>query len=140
MNKLNIMKNKTLLFMLLGLVILSACGSLKSKDTSKSELGKELTERNRGTVSLLTRVIQLPGVVRVNGLPVINKTANSVIATATQEPLYILNSYIVGSSFNSVNQLIDSFNVKSIKILSVSEAAEYGTRAANGVIKIITYE
>ncbi len=134
------MKNASLLLTVIAVVILYSCGSSKSKDTSKSELEQELTEKNRGAVSLLTRVIQLPGIVRRNGRPVINKTANSILASATEEPLYILNSYIVGSSFNSVNQLVDSFNVKTIEILSDAAAAEYGTRAANGVIKITTYD
>ncbi|AZQ59497.1 hypothetical protein EJ994_12025 [Maribacter sp. MJ134] len=134
------MKNVSLLLTVIAVVILYSCGSSKAKDTSKSELEQELTEKNRGAVSLLTRVIQLPGIVRRNGRPVINKTANSILASATEEPLYILNSYIVGSSFNSVNQLVDSFNVKTIEILSDAAAAEYGTRAANGVIKITTYD
>ncbi|WP_396636005.1 TonB-dependent receptor plug domain-containing protein [Maribacter sp. R77961] len=134
------MKNVSLLLMIITLLIFNSCGSSKSKNTTKSELEQELNEKNRGAVSLLTRVIQLPGIVRRNGRPVINKTANSILASATEEPLYILDSYIVGSSFSSVNQLVDSFNVKTIEILSDAAAAEYGARAANGVIKITTYD
>ncbi len=134
------MKTRTVVSILLGLIVMYSCGSSKSKDTSKSELKQELTEKNRGTVSLLDRIIQLPGVVLRNGNPIINKTANSINANATEEPLYILNSYIVGSSFRSINALVDSFNVKKIKVLSSVEAAEYGSRAANGVIRITTYQ
>lgn len=38
-----------------------------------------------------------------------------------------------------LDQLVDSFNVKEIKVLSGPAASEYGSRGANGVIIITTY-
>jgi len=59
---------------------------------------------------------------------------------ASGEPLYILDDYIVGQSFRSVNELVESVNVKKVEALSASEASLYGSRAASGIIKITTYK
>lgn len=72
-------------------------------------------------------------------MPIINKTSNSFASGGSQEPLYVLNNQIIGNSFHSINELIDSYNVKKIVILSGADAAGYGTQGANGVIKITSY-
>ena len=125
-------------FFLIALMVCS-CNSSKSTTVKKSELNKELNEKNKGNVSLLDRIRRKPGIVIRNGVPAINKASNSFSASNT-EPLYVLNSYVVGSSFRSVNQLVDSFNVKDIKVLAGAEASEYGSRGANGVIIITTFD
>jgi hypothetical protein len=125
-------------FFLIALMVCS-CNSSKSTTVKKSELNKELNEKNKGNVSLLDRIRRKPGIVIRNGVPAINKASNSFSASNT-EPLYVLNSYVVGSSFRSVNQLVDSFNVKDIKIVAGAEASEYGSRGANGVIIITTFD
>ena len=73
-------------------------------------------------------------------MPLINKAANSLSSGGSQEPLYVVNSQIIGNSFDSINDLIDSFNVKSIRILSGSEASSYVTQGGKGVILITTYK
>ncbi len=80
----------------------------------------------------------MPGVIIRNGVPLINKMSNSVYEGGSSEPLYVLNDYIVGNSFRDINQLIDNNNVKEIIVLTGSDASEYGSRGAKGVIKIIT--
>ena len=125
-------------FFLIALMVCS-CNSSKSTTVKKSELNKELNEKNKGNVSLLDRIRRKPGIVIRNGVPAINKASNSFSASNT-EPLYVLNSYVVGSSFRSVNQLVDSFNVKDIKVVAGAEASEYGSRGANGVIIITTFD
>ena len=125
-------------FFLIALMV-CRCNSSKSTTVQKSELNKELNEKNKGNVSLLDRIRRKPGIVIRNGVPAINKASNSFSASNT-EPLYVLNSYVVGSSFRSVNQLVDSFNVKDIKIVAGAEASEYGSRGANGVIIITTFD
>jgi len=118
--------------------MVSSCKSSKSTSNVKSELNKDLNEKNRGSVSLLDQIRRKSGIIIRNGVPILNKTANSFSSNSVQ-PLYVLNSYIVGSSFRTINQLVDNFNVKEIKVLSGSDASEFGSRAANGVIIIITY-
>lgn len=135
------MKKLYALLSLLIILVFSNCSSSKFDKTSDStDIQKQIAEKNRGNISLLTRVRQLPGVSIRYGKPVITKTANSINSSGSVEPLYILNDYPVGQSFESVNGLVDNFNVKKIKVLSDQEASFYGSRAAQGVIKITTYD
>ncbi|WP_299319116.1 TonB-dependent receptor plug domain-containing protein [uncultured Maribacter sp.] len=124
---------------LIGIILLCSCGSAKSTTKDKSSLDTELREKNRANVSLLQRIRQKPGVVLQNNVPILNKTTNSFDSGGNQEPLYVLNNQIIGNSFHSVNELIDSYNVKKIVILSGADAAGYGTQGSNGVIKITSY-
>jgi len=119
------------------LLLMVACKSTQSQEVG--ELGQNLEERNRNNISLLLRIRQLPGVTISNGVPVIINTSNSIDKGANVEPLYLLNDYIVGNNFRALNELVDSYNVKSVRKLSSSEAAYYGSRAGNGVIKVTTY-
>ena len=121
------------------LLFLSLASCISTQPTQAGVLGQELEEKNRNNLSLLQRIRQLPGVTISNGVPVIINTANSIDKSANVEPLYVLNNYIVGNSFRSVIELVDSYNVKSVRKLSSSEASFYGSRAGNGVIKITTY-
>ncbi len=126
-------------FLLFLCIFLSACGT--SKNTSSTDdvsLDQSLQEKNRVTISLLNRIRQKPGVIIRNGVPLINKMSNSVYEGGSGEPLYILNNNIIGNSFRDINQLVDNVNVKEIIILTGSDASEYGSRGAKGVIKIIT--
>lgn len=133
------MKRIQSLFILFAFLSLASCSS--SKNTSdQQDLAQELTEKNKGNITLLQRIRQLPGVVVRNGVPYFNKASNSITGAASIEPLYVLDEYIVGNSFHSVNQLVDNFNVKSIEVMTGPEAAAYGSRAASGVIKIKTYK
>jgi TonB-dependent SusC/RagA subfamily outer membrane receptor len=119
-------------------ILAISCSSTKNTTVANKDLDKELTEKNKGNITLLDRIRKKPGIIIRSGVPIINKASNS-FSVGNPEPLYVLNSYVVGSSFRSVNQLVDSFNVKEIKVLSGPDASEYGSRAANGVIIITTY-
>jgi outer membrane receptor protein involved in Fe transport len=120
-------------------ILLCSCGTAKSTTKNKSSLDTELREKNRANVSLLQRIREKPGVVLQNNVPILNKTTNSFDSGGNQEPLYVLNNQVIGNSFHSVNELIDSYNVKKIVILSGAGAAGYGTQGSNGVIKITSY-
>lgn len=134
------MKYTIILFLFVFATLSISCSSTKSTSTtSKRDIKTELDEKNRTNFSLLERILQMPGVINRNGVPVFSKTSNSFNATSTQEPLYILDGYEIGNSFSSLNEAVKSFNVKKIKILSSSDAAMYGTRASNGVIVVTTY-
>lgn len=117
-----------------------SCSSYQKTTTSKTNVKEELDQKNRTNLSLLDRLVELPGVIRRNGVPVLSKTSNSFSSSATQEPLYILDGYELGNSFSSLNEAVKSFNVKTIKVLSSADANRYGTRAANGVIVVTTYK
>ncbi|MCR9265500.1 MAG: Plug domain-containing protein [Flavobacteriaceae bacterium] len=126
----------SVLFLVFSLV---SCSGSKST-AYNPEIAKELEQRNKGNISLLQRIRQLPGVTLRNGLPYFVKASNQVFGQQVTEPLYVLNGYIVGNSFRSVDQLVNSFMVESIEALTGVETAEYGSRGASGVIKIKTIE
>jgi len=134
------MKKITFFVFFFSVCLVSSCKSSKSTSNVTSDLNEDLNKKNRGNVSLLDQIRRKPGIIIRNGVPILNKAANSFSSNSAQEPLYVLNSYVVGSSFRSVNQLVDNFNVKEIKVLSGPDASEYGSRGANGVIKITTYD
>lgn len=121
------------------IILMVSCSATNTSKSDNTSLDTELREKNRANLSLLQRIRQKPGVILQNNVPVLNKTTNSFDSSGNQEPLYVLNNQVIGNSFNSVNELIDSYNVKKIIILSGADAASYGTQGSNGVIKITSY-
>ncbi|NER09724.1 TonB-dependent Receptor Plug Domain [Muriicola jejuensis] len=137
------------IFCFMGLLLLViSCGPAKNNaSATDTSLDQTLQLKNRVTISLLDRIRQKPGVIVRNGVPIINKTSNSLINSPTDisdfgggspEPLYVLNGYIVGNSFRDIDRMIDNTMVKEIIVLTGSDASEYGSRGAQGVIKITT--
>ena len=135
------MKKTIRVLLIAAMIILGSCNTSKKLNASSNStsLNDELKDRNRANVSLLQRITQMRGVVLHNNVPVINKTANSFASAGNQEPLYVLNNQVIGNSFNSVNEIIESYNVKKITILTGADAASYGSQGSNGVIKIVSY-
>lgn len=117
---------------------LLSCKSNSKTNSDPIQLEETLDEKNRISVSLLNRIRKLPGISLRNGTPIFNKSNNSVEAYG--EPLYILDDYTIGNSFKSANGIVESINIKKVEALSSADASFYGTRAANGVIKITTYQ
>lgn len=117
---------------------LSSCGSSRSTEPKDASLRETMEEKNRISVSLLNQIRRLPGVALRNGVPVFTKTTNSLAGGNNFEPLYVLNDYVVGNSFRDINQLVENVNIAKIEAITDSEASFYGSRGANGVIKITT--
>lgn len=132
------MKLRLVLLSLL-VVGLFSCGTSKTSET-KSNIKEENDAKNRGQISLLTRLRQQPGIVLKNGVPVVNKAANTVSSFGNSEPLYVLNGQIIGNSFARIDQIVDNFNVKKIKVIAGPETSYYGSQGAKGVIEITTYQ
>ncbi|SFR60550.1 TonB-dependent receptor [Maribacter stanieri] len=124
---------------IVAIILMVSCSATNTSKSDNTSLDTELREKNRANLSLLQRIRQKPGVILQNNVPILNKTTNSFDSGGNQEPLYVLNNQVIGNSFNSVNELIDSYNVKKIIILSGADAASYGTQGSNGVIKITSY-
>jgi len=120
------------------MTMFTACGTSKQVDNDGQSLNESLEKRNRMSISLLDQIRRLPGVTLRNGVPVFNKNNNSLSSNGNSEPLYILNDYIVGNSFRSVNQLVQNIEVDKIEAITGPDASFYGSRGAGGVIKITT--
>ncbi|MEL6916508.1 MAG: TonB-dependent receptor plug domain-containing protein [Bacteroidota bacterium] len=121
------------------LVCIATFLSMSCKSSDKVNIYRAQKEQvGNSQISLLNMMRKVPGVVLRGNTPVLRGTANS-IAQPIAEPLYVLNDYIIGQSFSSVNQLIDVSIVKKISVLDLANASIYGSRAANGVIIIETF-
>lgn len=131
------MKSLKYILILSFTLLIVSCKSISATDSEPNHLEQTLGEKNRATVSLLNRIQKLSGISLRNGLPSLGKASNSTVASG--ELLYILDDYIVGNSFESVNDLVESFKVKKVELLTGSDASFYGSRAGSGVIKITTY-
>jgi TonB-dependent SusC/RagA subfamily outer membrane receptor len=125
-------------YLILLTILVVSCGAPKGSNSTKSNLDQELTEKNRGQVSLLQRIRQKSGVIILNNVPIINKIANSFTGS-NQEPLYVLNGQVIGNSFRSNNDVVENYNVEDITILTGAEASPYGSQGGNRVILITTY-
>lgn len=132
------MKKVLWVFSILLCLHIVGCSATKNSEANSTDLKGNLDQKNRANISLLTQIRQKPGIVLKNGVPVLQKAENSVSPFGTNEPLYVLDDLIVGNSFSSINDLVTNFMVKKIEVLSASEASFYGSRGANGVIKITT--
>lgn len=124
------------------ILIIYSCGSTNT--TTKESLEEEslettLQNKNRANISLYNEIRQLPGIVLRNGLPTFVKNSTSISQQVSVEPLYILNDYIVGNSFSDIDQLVQNIDIKKIEVFKDSDTSFYGSRGANGVIKITTY-
>ena len=134
------MKWKLLILAFLALGIAS-CGSGKDYTKQEVSLKDDLEQKNRVNLPLKQQIRQLPGVTFRNNVPVIIKNQSDIYGGTADnfEPLYVLNDYIVGNSFRTIEELVNTQDVKEIEVLSDTEAAFYGSRAGNGVIKITTF-
>ncbi len=121
-----------------GILLAFSCGSSKSTSEGPGNLQADLDKKNRAAIPLIVRIRQQPGIILKNGVPALQRSDNSFSASA-QEPLYILNDQIIGSSFAAIDNLVESFMVKRIEIIRGSDASFYGSRGANGVVKITTF-
>ena len=131
---------KSSLIPALGLLfLLAACGTPKSTATDDPSLKETLDKQNRVGISLLNQIRRLPGVTIRNGVPVFVKSTTDISSGVPIEPLYVLDGYVIGNSFRDVDQLVDNVNVEKIEALTDTDASFYGSRAANGVIKITTF-
>lgn len=127
------------LLLLFFTLFLAGCGTSKN-NTTASNLEEQLDEKNRGQVPLLIKIRKLPGITLKNGVPVVVKAAASTSQYDNSEPLYVLNGQIIGNSFRSIDQIVDNFNVKKVKLLTGPDASIYGAQGAKGVIEITTYQ
>ncbi len=129
------MKKLKVIVVLLLLACFGGCSTNKNSNSSSVKAGEVRTE-DQTTVSLLNQIRRLSGIRVEGGVPVLTRGTNSLQGSV--EPLYVVDGYVVGNSFSSVNGVVNSSDVKSIQVIKSEDASFYGTRGSNGVIKITT--
>lgn len=138
------LKTGLLSISLLMIFFTSACTSTANTSNKNGDNVTEQSTEN-GTdfenIDLTTRLKRMSGVtVRGNG-------ENAFIAVRGREggslsndktPLFVIDGQAINSSYSQVYNMVDSFEIKSIRVLSSAEATRYGNQASNGVIVITT--
>lgn len=131
------MNLKASLLFIFSLALCYSCSTSKQANV-KPSVKNQLENKNRMTVSLLDQISRLKGMSIRYGVPFFIKSANSFSTDSNMEPLYVLDDFIVGNSFKSLDQLVFNVNIAKIEVLSDAEASIYGSRASSGVIVITT--
>ena len=108
--------------------------------TTESNIEAELDKRNQNIVPLLQRISKMPGIVDIAGAPIFQRVLNDRSKSLSQKrPLYVINGYRLGTSFEQVKSTITPNDVKEINSYFGADAASFGPLGAYGVIEIITY-
>ena len=128
---------------ILGLLFTVGCKSsadpTQYQMTEKS-IEEELDKRNKNILPLLQRISKIPGIVDMTGAPIFQRVLNDRSRSlAEKRPLYVINGYRLGTSFEQVKASITPNDVKEINTYFGADAASFGPLGAYGVIEIITY-
>ena len=120
---------------------LVGCGTSRNLGNTQGGASESETqeETNRITLSLIQRIRQLPGVAIRGGVPIFLSAQTDRSGTFVRQPLYVLDGYILGNSFEEVNGLIRSVDIKKIEGLTGPETSYYGIRGGAGVILLTSY-
>lgn len=128
--------------MVLVIGLLVGCGTSKNLSNSQGVDTETETreETNSITLSLIERIRRLPGVAIRGGVPIFISAQSDRSGTLVREPLYVLDGYILGNSFQEVQTLIRSIDVEKIEGLTGPETSIYGIRGGAGVILLTSYK
>ncbi len=134
---------RSIAFRVLILVFIITVGCQSSKEVSKLQSAKtdNTVLRNSGVDVYLSDMLR-----RIPGVHVRGKGTNAVIRVrggsgslvSSNDPLFILDEQIIQGGYATVVNSIDPTQVKSIEVLKdAGSLSSYGSRGANGVIKIM---
>lgn len=125
----------SVVFFLVFLAVLQSCGTAGTTGTAtQTRSVEEGIAEYRELADYLRRI---PGVVvsgSGNNVQVQIRGTSSL--TSETRPLYIVDGQNWGTSYAEVNRALNIHEVRSVRVLSGSDAAAYGVRGANGVIEI----
>ena len=121
-----------LLFLLVASALQNSCSS------SNQATNTTPTETDIPYVTMLDRLRRVPGLA-ITGPdynPVVLIRGNRSIE-GNNEPLFEVDGTVVGTGYSSIRS-IDVNQVQSIRVVTPAQAGLYGSRGANGVVKIKT--
>ena len=115
----------------------SQIGCSTSKATSSND--SDIPGESYGYTNILEMLRKEPGlrIIGSNANPAITVNGSGRSIAASNEPLFVVDGNPAGQGYNNVRH-IDVNIVESIKVLSPTQAAKYGSRGAMGVIEINT--
>jgi len=140
------------LIIVASLLMMAGCAT-SSTTSQKSTAGTDGTE-NMTLEDHLRRLngVRISGsgdyakvVLRPRGISGVSRGATSSgkgdLATGDsdqRQPLFVVDGQKVGRDFPNVAQMFSPGEIKSVQLLSDSEASQYGSQSGYGVIEIIT--
>lgn len=119
-------------------IFFSGCSSSSGTSVAKESNPRKVEASHELTLTQLIQ--QLSGVtVRGSGANVeIIVMVGNRFQMSNASPLFLLNGIAYSSDFQSIQNSINVFDVKSVEVYKTpSELSLYGIRGANGVINII---
>ena len=136
------MRNAAIIFNLVLALMVGCKSGADPTQYQKTEntVEEELDKRNQTIVPLLQRISKMPGIVDIAGAPIFQRVLNDRSRSlAEKRPLYVINGYRLGTSFEQVKSTITPNDVKEINSYFGADASSFGPLGAYGVIEIITY-
>ena len=143
-----IKKAPSVLVILLSLIV--SCNTtndtvvLKNKNTEVKKIDEDGNKKHVNSENVeLTLINQLK---KIGGVSVSGSGSDVVISirglssiNLRNDSLFVLNDQIVDGGYAAIVNLIDPSEIKHIEVLkNASEISYYGSRGANGIIKITT--
>lgn len=131
-------KSLLIVFGVVSTVLLAACASSGGVPESQNQ-GTSTTNVDNPNLTLADYLQRIPGVdVLGSGNNISIKIRGASSFMSSTQPLYVIDSVPVGTSYWEANRMINLHYVSSIKVLKGAEASIYGVRGGNGVIMIET--
>lgn len=119
------------------LTLLLACQVTRDSTGGDVKSGPVPMDLNAGKLELVDLLRTKPGL-EIRGIgervEIIIRGAKSF--QGKNAPLYVLDGVVLGRDYKTANITVDVRQVESIRILSPTRAAIYGSRGQNGVIEI----
>ncbi len=124
---------KTVFALLSSVAILLACQTNSKLSEAPSQLNPFQRYSNLGDA------LRGFGGVYVSGTGVNRTVTLSRTGAASQEPLYVVDGFPVGTDYRRANNAVNMAEVKTIRVVrNVGEMAQYGASGQGGIILITT--
>ncbi len=129
------------LFIIACSILLLQCSVSQQSTTveERTTTSDVFEEENIGRTELIHLLRNKPGLQITNlggTYEILIRGAKSI--SGPNAPLYVLDGVALGRSYDSANSAIDITQVASVRIITPSNAAIYGSRGQNGIIEIKT--
>jgi len=127
------LKTGLLCISLLLIFFSSACTSTQNMS---GENGNDYESLDLTTILKRTSGITVRGNGENASITVRGREGGSLNSDRT--PLFVIDGQAINSPYSQIFNMVNSFDIKSVRVLSSAEASRYGNQSLNGVIEITT--
>lgn len=116
------------------LISCSSVGTAVSEETGRPE--GSVSDDNDYYRNLADYLVHIPGV-NISGSGVVTiRGMNNFNRAIT--PLFVIDDIAIGYSYSEANNMLNPRDIDYVQVLKGPDAAIYGVRGGNGVVKIVT--